>query len=80
KRLMTLMQLFLIHRYKSITVHYVSPTEDNQHQTQKMKRLEIFETVNTEIGQIIVATVNGARIKELLNPDEVALKKLIAKE
>lgn len=80
KRLMTLMQLFLIHRYKSVAAHYVSPTDDNQHQTQKMKRLGIFETVNTEVGQIIVATVNGGRIKELLNPDEVALKKLIAKE
>ena len=32
KRLMTLIHLFLIHRYKADSVHYVSPTEDNQYQ------------------------------------------------
>ena len=37
KRLMTLIHLFLIHRYKAVSVHYVSPTEDNQYQTRKMK-------------------------------------------
>ena len=37
KRLMTLTHLFLIHRYKVDSVHYVTPTEDNQHQTEKMK-------------------------------------------
>jgi isocitrate lyase len=34
KRLMTLLQLFLIHRYKIDSVHYVTPTDDNQHQTE----------------------------------------------
>ena len=33
KRLMTLIHLFLVHRYKADSVHYVSPTEDNQYQT-----------------------------------------------
>ena len=32
KRFMTLIQLFLIYRYKSNSVHYVTPTEDNQKQ------------------------------------------------
>ncbi|MGK2945379.1 MAG: isocitrate lyase/phosphoenolpyruvate mutase family protein, partial [Desulfuromonadales bacterium] len=36
KRLMTLISLFLIHRYKVDTVHYVTPTEDNQRQAQGM--------------------------------------------
>ena len=79
KRLMTLAHLFLLHRYKAGLVHYLSPTEDNQHQAQKMKRLGIFSEVNTEAALIIVATVNATQIAELLNPDRVALRKLIAK-
>jgi isocitrate lyase len=79
QRLMTLAQLFLIHRYKAYAVHYVTPTEDNQHQTQKMKRLGIFSEVNTEIGSIIVAEVDTARVTELVAPDRDALAKLIRK-
>jgi isocitrate lyase len=80
KRLMTLAHLFLIHRYKVGSVHYLSPTEDNRHQTQKMKALGIFSDVNTEAGLIIVAGVNGHRIAELLGPDPAALQQLICKE
>ena len=79
KRLMTLMQLFLIHRYKSTSVHYVSPNENNQRQTIRMKDLGIFDEVNTEIGQIIVASVNVDYVKRLVDPEKVELKKLISK-
>jgi isocitrate lyase len=79
KRLMTLMQLFLVHRYKAVSVHYVSPTDDNHFQTQQMKRLGIFSAVNTEVGQIIVADVNKDRVVELLAPDRDALQRLIRK-
>src|ERR1019366_9319811 len=54
KRLMTLVQLFLIHRYRASSVHYVTPTEDNELQAERMKNLGIFSDVHTEIGQIIV--------------------------
>jgi isocitrate lyase len=80
KRLMTLAHLFLLYRYKTGLVHYLSPTDDNQHQSQKMKRLGIFSKVDTEGQMIIVATVNNTRIAELLNPDRVMLKKLIMKQ
>jgi isocitrate lyase len=80
KRLMTLAHLFLLHRYKAGLVHYLSPTEDNQHQAQKMKRLGIFGKVDTEAQLIIVAAVNNARIAELLNPDRAMLKRLIMKQ
>jgi isocitrate lyase len=80
KRLMTLVHLWLVHRYKADSVHYVSPTEDNKYQTTKMKSHGLFSEVNTEVGQIIVADVNLARIEELLAPDRVALWKLIRKE
>ncbi len=80
KRLMTLIHLFLVHRYKAGSVHYVSPTEDNQYQTAKMKSHGIFSEVKTEVGQIIVADVNHPRIAELLAPDRIQLGKLIRKE
>jgi isocitrate lyase len=79
KRLMTLSQLFLIHRYNASAVHYVTPTEDNQFQAQKMKSLGIFSNVSTEIGQIIVANVSKERVAELLTPDRILLLELIGK-
>ena len=80
RRLMTLAHLFLIHRYKTVQVHYLSPTEDNEHQALKLQRLGIFGDVNTEAGLIIVAAVNPARISELLNQDKEALRRLIWKQ
>jgi isocitrate lyase len=80
KRLMTLIHLFLVHRYKADVVHYVSPTDDNQYQTAKMRSHGIFAEVNTDVGEIIVADVDTARIAELLQPDRVKLWKLIRKE
>jgi isocitrate/methylisocitrate lyase len=79
KRLMALVQLFLIHRYGARSVHYVSPTEDNERQTQKMKTMGIFSDVHTEIGQIIVAEVNKERVAELLKPDRALLMEMIRK-
>jgi isocitrate lyase len=58
----------------------VTPTEDNIYQTEKMKSHGIFSNVYQEVGEIIVADVNQARIDELLSPDREALKKLIAKQ
>lgn len=79
KRFMTLNQLFLIHRYKVNSAHYVTPTDDNRAQTKSMKEMGIFSHVNTEIGDIIVAAVNPERVKELLSADGVKLENLIAK-
>jgi isocitrate lyase len=79
KRLMTLVQLFLIHRYNASSVHYVTPTEDNEFQTQRMKSVGIFSDVHTEIGQIIVAQVSKERVAELLTPDRVLLLEVIRK-
>ena len=79
KRLMTLISLFLIHRYKVDTVHYVTPTEDNQRQAKGMLGLGLYEDIQTEIGQIIVAKVDAECVKGLVKPESVELKKLIAK-
>jgi len=80
KRLMTVIHLYLIHRYKTDSVHYVAPTEDNQYQAEKMKSQGLFSEVKTEVGQIIVADVNHAHVGELLAPDRVELMKLIKKQ
>src|SRR6201998_4703273 len=80
KRLMTLIHLCLVHRFKADAVIYVTPTEDNLYQTSKMKSHGIFSEVYQEVGEIIVAEVNHPRIAELLTPDRVALRKLITKE
>ena len=61
-------------------MHYVSPTEDNRYQTAKMKDHGIFKEVSSEIGDIIVAEVDGERVAELLEPDMKALKRLISKK
>jgi isocitrate lyase len=80
KRLMTLIHLWLVHRFKADAVYYVTPTEDNLYQTEKMKSHGIFTDVHQEVGEIIVADVNHPRIEELLAPDRVSLQRLIRKE
>jgi isocitrate lyase len=79
RRLMTLVQLFLIHRYRAGSLHYLTPTEDNRSQTQRMQELGIFSVVRTEIGQIIVAEVNRERIVELVRPAGDSVAELIRK-
>ncbi|MBB3604133.1 isocitrate lyase [Mycolicibacterium sp. BK556] len=80
KRLMTLIHLWMVHRFKADAVYYVTPTEDNIYQADKMKAHGIFSDVHKDVGEIIVADVNPDRIAELLEPDQAALKRLIAKE
>lgn len=77
KRLMTLVQLFLIHRYKADAVHFLTPTEDNLKQCEGMKARGIFKSVATEIGEIIVTEVVKDRVKELVGSDKAALEALI---
>jgi len=80
KRLMTLIHLWLINRFKADAVYYVTPTEDNVYQTEKMKSHGIFRDVHQDVGEIVVADVNHDRIEELLAADGEALQRLIRKE
>ncbi len=79
KRLMTLANLFLIHRYNAVSVHYVTPTDDNQRQAEGMKAIGAYSQVNTEIGDIIVATVEAGFMKALTADGGAGVKKLITK-
>ena len=77
RRLMTLVQLFLMHRYRADSVHYLTPTDDNAAQTQPHAGLGIFRTTAVEVGHIIVAEVDRDRIDDLARPDRIALDQLI---
>jgi isocitrate lyase len=77
KRLMTLIHLFLVHRYKAVSVHYVSPTDDNRYQAQKMKAHGLFADVHDEVGHVIVADVDLEGVKALLAPDRERLNSVI---
>jgi isocitrate lyase len=79
RRLMALVQLFLIHRYGAASVHYLTPTDDNTAQTERIRELGLFSDVQVEIGQIIVGQVDTARIAELVASDRGALDALIRK-
>ena len=70
KRLMTLNTLFLIHRYKAVSVHYVTPTEDNQFQAEGMRGLGLYDEIRTEIGDARGADVDGVQIPVTLEPVE----------
>lgn len=79
KRLMSLVHVYLIQRYRAIAVHYVSPTEDNQYQTRKMRTHGLFKDVIVEVGHIISASVDTDRVRELAAPGSDALRRLIEK-
>jgi isocitrate lyase len=78
KRLMTLLHLFLIWRYRAVAVHYLTPTADNHRQCERMHELGIFSAVNDEVGEIIVADVDRDAIRGLVAPDSDARERLIA--
>jgi len=80
KRLMTLNHLFLVHRYKIWAVHYVSPTDDNRYQAQKMRTHGLFSDVHDEVGHIIVADVNTDGVNALLAADQNRLNALIQRK
>jgi isocitrate lyase len=77
KRLMTLLHLFLIHRYRASAVHYLTPTDDNRRQGQRMLELGIFKSVTDEVGEIIVADVHAAVVRALVDPSGIELERLI---
>lgn len=78
-RFMTLLQLFLIHRYKADIIQYMTPTEDNRQQTNGMKRHGFFEDVIEEIGDIIVAHVNKENVAEMVSHDGQGINQLMIK-
>jgi isocitrate lyase len=77
KRLMTLLHLFLIHRYKAESIHYLTPTEDNKSAADALVRRGLFTSSHDEVGDIIVADINGATVAEWVKPDSAGRQALI---
>ena len=79
KRLMTLLHLFLIHRYRAAAIHYLTPTDDNRRQCERMRAFGIFSAVNDEVGEIIVAEISTPAVRALVRPDSPEREHLIVK-
>ncbi|WP_412535450.1 isocitrate lyase/phosphoenolpyruvate mutase family protein [Pseudobacteriovorax antillogorgiicola] len=80
KRLMLLAHLFLIYRYNVDSVHYVSPSDLNHKQADRMKDLGIYSDVHNEVGDIIVAHVDKDLAKKYQSNDLTEISKLIRKD
>ncbi len=78
KRLMTLMHFFLLHRYKTALVHYVTPTDDNRKSVQHMTDYGVFREARTDDPNIIAIEVNTSRTQKIFSTDE-SLKRFIAR-
>jgi isocitrate lyase len=79
RRLMTLMHLFLVHRYQATSVHYLTPTEDNRRQCERMREIGIFAAVQDEVGEIIVAEVDASVVREMVDEEGAARERLITR-
>lgn len=78
RRLMTLMHFFLLHRYKTDLVHYVTPTEDNRVSVRRMIQNGVFRGARTDDPNIIAIEVNTARAQKIFANDE-SVKRFIAR-
>ncbi|MCB0419028.1 MAG: isocitrate lyase, partial [Bdellovibrionales bacterium] len=79
RRLISLMHLFLVHRYRVKKVHYLSPTEDNYMQIEGMRALGFYRSVNKELGEVVVAEVSRDFIESALGEDQGDLRRVIHK-
>ncbi len=80
KRLMTLVHLYLLDRYKVSTVHYVAPTDDNAAQCERMKAWGIYSSVSNEVGAIIVAQVDLEAVNMLTASGSGGVSNLVRKQ
>ncbi len=80
KRLVTLLHLFLVYRYRAAAIHYLTPTEDNARQSESMKALGIFSTTYEEVGEIIVAEVDMEFVRPLVAADSTERERLITRK
>ena len=78
KRLMTILHVFVLHRYKTEYIHYLTPTDDNHRMAANLLDLEIFDTVTEEVGEIIVANIKRSTVQHLATEDG-AIQSLIQK-
>jgi isocitrate lyase len=79
RRLMTLMHFFLLHRFKTDLVHYVSPTDDNRLSVRRMIQNGVFRESRTDDPNVIAMEVDTARGQKIFANDE-SIKRFIARQ
>jgi isocitrate lyase len=78
RRLMSLMHFFLLHRYKTDLVHYLTPTGDNRLSVERMILNGVFSWARTDDPNIIAIEVNTAHAQKIFANDE-SIKRFISK-
>ncbi len=78
RRLMSLMHFFLLHRYKTDLVHYVTPNSNNRLSVQRMTHNGVFRSARTDDPNIIAIEVDTARAQKIFANDD-SIKRFIAK-
>jgi isocitrate lyase len=63
--LMGLVELFLLHRYRSEVVHHVAPTEASSAYVRGLERRGVYAAVDAETPGVIVARVDRERVTAL---------------
>jgi isocitrate lyase len=79
RRLMTLMHFFLLHRYKTDLVHYVTPTDDNRLSVERMIQNGVFRASRTDDPNIIAIEVDTARGQKIFANEE-SIRRFIARQ
>lgn len=79
RRLMSLMHFFLLHRYKTDLVHYLTPTDDNRLSVRRMIHNGVFREARTDDPNVIAIGVDTARAQKIFANDET-IKQFIARQ
>jgi isocitrate lyase len=78
RRLMSLMHFFLLHRYKTDLVQYVTPSSDNRLSVQRMIHNGVFRSARTDDPHVIAIEVDTAQAQKIFASDE-SIQRFIAK-
>ena len=75
---MSLIHFFLLHRYKTDLVHYLTPNYDNRVSVQRMILNGVFRWARTDDPNIIAIEVETGRAQKIFANDE-SIKRFISK-
>lgn len=78
-RLITLLHLWLIHRFGASAVHYLAPTADAERLCAGLLEIGLYRTVANGVGRVIMAEADDEKIAELVGTNSAARERLIAK-
>lgn len=78
RRLMSLMHFFLLHRYKTELVQYVTPSSDNRLSVQRMIHNGVFRSARTDDPHVIAIEVDTVQAQKIFASDE-SIQRFIAR-